>query len=78
MNGSDRLILCERGIRMNKNLIPSYLAVEDVMELLAIRKSKAYSIIKDLNVELETKGFMTIPGRVPKKYLLERFKLLES
>lgn len=63
---------------MNKNLIPSYLAVEDVMELLAIRKSKAYSIIKDLNVELETKGFMTIPGRVPKKYLLERFKLLES
>ena len=78
MSGSDRLILCERGIRMNKNLIPSYLAVEDVMELLAIRKSKAYSIIKDLNVELETKGFMTIPGRVPKKYLLERFKLLES
>ena len=78
MNGSDRLILCERGIRMNKNLIPSYLAVEDVMELLAIRKSKAYSIIKDLNVELETKGFLTIPGRVPKKYLLERFKLLES
>jgi gp27 protein len=63
---------------MNKNLIPSYLAVEDVMELLAIRKSKAYSIIKDLNVELETKGFLTIPGRVPKKYLLERFKLLES
>lgn len=63
---------------MNKNLIPSYLAVEDVMELLAIRKSKAYSIIKNLNVELETKGFMTIPGRVPKKYLLERFKLLES
>ena len=63
---------------MNKNLITSYLAVEDVMELLAIRKSKAYSIIKDLNVELETKGFMTIPGRVPKKYLLERFKLLES
>ena len=63
---------------MSKNLIPSYLAVEDVMELLAIRKSKAYSIIKDLNVELETKGFLTIPGRVPKKYLLERFKLLES
>lgn len=63
---------------MSKNLVPSYLAVEDVMELLDIRKSKAYSIIKDLNVELETKGFMTIPGRVPKKYLLERFKLLES
>lgn len=62
---------------MNKNLITSYLAVEDVMELLAIRKSKAYSIIKKLNDELEIKGFMTIPGRVPKKYLLERFKLLE-
>ena len=47
------------------------------MELLDIRRSKAYSIIRKLNVELETKGFMTIPGRVPKKYLLERFKLLE-
>ena len=62
---------------MNKNLIPSYLAAEDVMELLDIRRSKAYSIIRKLNVELETNGFMTIPGRVPKKYLLERFKLLE-
>ena len=62
---------------MNKNLIPSYLAAEDVMELLDIRRSKAYSIIIKLNDELETKGFMTIPGRVSKKYLLERFKLLE-
>lgn len=49
------------------------LGYNEVMNLLAVGRSKAYALIRDLNAELEEKGFLTIPGKVPKKYLLERF-----
>ena len=48
------------------------LMANDVAELLIVSKSKAYSIIKQLNHELEQKGFITIPGRIPEKYLYNR------
>ena len=51
------------------------LVAADVAELLIVSKSKAYSIIKQLNQELEAKGFITIPGRIPEKYLYERIFL---
>ena len=35
-------------------------------------KGKSYAIIRDLNKELEQKGFITISGKVPRKYLEER------
>ena len=51
------------------------LMADDVADLLMVSKSKAYSIIKQLNQELEDKGFITIPGRIPEKYLYERIFL---
>ena len=50
-----------------------YLGVEEVKERLKIGTSKAYSIIRELNKELSDKGFMIVRGKVPEKYLLERF-----
>ncbi len=44
-----------------------------VSEKLDVNIKKAYEIIKQLNKELEQKGFLTIPHRVPEKYLIERF-----
>ncbi len=46
--------------------------VEDVMELLDCKQSLAYKIIRTLNKELKAKGYVTISGRVPVKYLKER------
>lgn len=46
--------------------------VEDVMELLDCKQSMAYKIIRKLNNELKAKGYVTIAGRVPVKYLKER------
>lgn len=51
------------------------LRTEDIMQLLDIKKTKAYEIIKKLNAELESKGYMTCRGRVPREYFLERFNL---
>lgn len=49
-----------------------YLNVDDVMALLGVSKSKAYQIIKDLNGEMSAKGYLTVNGKVNRRYLLER------
>ncbi|MEA4933685.1 MAG: transcriptional regulator [Lawsonibacter sp.] len=49
------------------------LGVEEVKSLLDVKDSKAYSIIRQLNKELERKGYLIVRGKVPKTYLLERF-----
>lgn len=48
------------------------IGVAEVQGLLGISRSKAYQIIKELNSELSQKGFITINGRISRKYFLER------
>lgn len=49
-----------------------YYDAEYISDLLDVSKSKAYRIIRTMNVELKQKGFITIAGKIPKKYLEER------
>ncbi|WP_282926866.1 hypothetical protein [Helcococcus kunzii] len=51
------------------------LNVNDVMKILRCKETKAYGIIKDLNKELELKGYYTIRGKIEEKYLKERFRI---
>lgn len=46
---------------------------EDVSEMLQISKSASYKIIRGMNKELKGKGYVTISGRVPRKYFEEKF-----
>ena len=50
----------------------TFMSVEEVANELGISKSYAYKIVQRLNDELKEKGFITISGRVNKKYFLER------
>ena len=50
----------------------TYLKVDEVAELLGVSKSYAYKIVQKLNAELDAKGFLTISGRVNKKYFFEK------
>lgn len=43
------------------------------MEMLKVGKTNAYAIIRKLNRELESRGYMTIRGKIPEAYLRERF-----
>lgn len=54
------------------------LRMAEVAQLLDVKPSRAYSIIKQLNQELTTQGYMTLSGRIEKSYLLERFGLKEE
>ncbi len=49
------------------------IGVEDVKKILGVGENRAYSIIRQLNKELAKKGFLTIRGKIPRKYLEERF-----
>jgi len=49
------------------------LYVEDVMEILGIKESKAYQIMRRINKELEAEGYETIAGRVSEARFREKF-----
>ena len=46
---------------------------KDLQELLGVSESKAYKIFRVMNSELESKGYLTIRGKVPCAYVQERF-----
>lgn len=46
--------------------------VDDVMIMLEVGRTKAFEIIKQLNLELEAQGKIYIRGRVSKRYFDER------
>lgn len=50
----------------------SFYDKNDIMLILGIKEAKAYQIIRNLNKELEAKGFIVVQGRVSKKYFDER------
>ena len=49
-----------------------FIRAEEVAEELGISKPYAYKIIRQLNEELKSKGFITISGRVSRQYFNER------
>lgn len=56
---------------MEENIL---LNAKQVAKIMNVGVSRAYEIMRDLNKELKTKGFYTIPNRISKVYLLERIK----
>ena len=55
-----------------------FIRAEDVAQELGVSKPYAYKLIRQLNEELEAKGFITIAGRVNRQYFYERLYGAES
>ena len=53
-----------------------FIGCAEVAELVGCGKSRAYKYIQQMNRELEARGNLTFPGRVPRRYAMERFGLL--
>lgn len=51
----------------------SFLCAEDVAKELGVSKSYAYKVVQRLNAELKEMGYLTISGRVSRKYFMEKF-----
>ena len=50
----------------------AFMRVGDVANELGVSSSYAYKVIKQLNKSLKDMGYMTIAGRVSRKYFLEK------
>ena len=50
----------------------SFMRVEEVAAELGVSKSYAYKIVQKLNAELKAKGYLTISGRINRKYFMEK------
>lgn len=46
----------------------TFYKAEDIKEMLDVSTSSAYKIIRDLNEELKKDGYITISGRISKKF----------
>ncbi|MCR1843387.1 MarR family transcriptional regulator [Murimonas intestini] len=55
---------------MNNTL---FVTAGEIAEELGISKPFAYKLVRQMNEELEAKSFLTIVGRVSRKYYEEKF-----
>ena len=55
-----------------------FITAAEMAEILGISKPYAYKIIKQMNEDLEANGFITISGKVSKKYFGEKFYGVET
>lgn len=49
-----------------------YYTAQEITELIGCSPSKAYSIIRKLNAELEKGGYIVVRGKVPIAYFNEK------
>ena len=50
-----------------------FVTAGEVAQDLGVSKPFAYKLVRQMNEELESKGFITIAGRVSRKYYEEKF-----
>ena len=50
----------------------TFMTVEEVAVEMGVSKSYAYKIVQKLNTELRSMGYLTISGRVDRKYFCEK------
>lgn len=50
-----------------------FITSEEMAQELGISKSHAYKLLRQLNDELKAKDFLTVAGKVSRKFFEERF-----
>lgn len=55
-----------------------FVHAEEIANDLGVSKPYAYKLVRELNNELKSKGFITIAGRVSRQYYEEKFYGLKS
>ena len=59
---------------VRKDVTVAYYTVQDVMEILGCKQTKAQDVIRELNDEMVEKGYKRYPkGKVSRKYFNERY-----
>lgn len=49
------------------------MSADDVAKALGVSKGHAYKLIRQLNEELESSGFIVVAGKIPRAYWEKKF-----
>lgn len=52
---------------------PIYMRVDEVAQALGVSKDTAYKVIREMNAKLAQDGWITIRGRVDRKFFYEQY-----
>jgi len=55
---------------MNEKL---YYTADEIGQMIGVGRTKSYRIVRQLNTELEAKGYLTVGGKVPKEFFNEKY-----
>lgn len=50
-----------------------YYSAEDIAKMLGVSMGKAYKILREMNKDLASKGFLVIAGKIPVEYFKEKW-----
>lgn len=50
-----------------------YYSATDIATMLGASMGKAYKILREMNKDLENKGFLTIAGKIPVEYFKQKW-----
>ena len=50
-----------------------YYTANEIAEMLGVSRAKAYKVVKELNEELAAQGYIVVAGKVPKKFLADKY-----
>ena len=45
-----------------------FITASEVAEIMGISRSKAYQIVREMNRELKSQGYLTVAGKCPAQY----------
>lgn len=51
-----------------ENSIPKFYNANEVANILQVSKSKAYKIMKELNIRMVNEGYITVAGKINSDY----------
>lgn len=70
-NGTIQKQIQEQGGKnMNEKI---YYSAEDIAKMLGVSMGKSYKILREMNKDLASKGFLTIAGKIPVEYFKEKW-----
>ena len=47
-----------------------FITASEVAEIMGISRSKAYQIVREMNRELKSQGYLTVAGKCPAQYFI--------
>lgn len=49
-----------------------FITAKEVSEIMGVSEGKAYSVIRELNAQLRSQGYITIAGKVNRRFFEEK------